>query len=155
MFCSPSLYTNLYNNNNNTWHYNICLNIYFVSLFKYGVLTAWSSASGGRWGLIRRSVAVRLQGSCVRIPLRAWIFVFCVHCVGTGACGELFTCSEESIGCACDLETVTVRGLRPEMWCCAPPPPLKKKPQLLLYFPPYFIPGGSSYYNYLYRPRWS
>jgi len=36
---------------------------------------------GGRAVLTRRSAAAWLLGSRVRIPLRIWIFIFCVCCV--------------------------------------------------------------------------
>ena len=65
-------------------------------------------------GLRRRSVAALLLRSCIRIPLRAWIFVCCVCCVlsGIGLCDELITRSEESyrLWCVvvCDLLSSSV-----------------------------------------------
>ena len=62
-------------------------------------------------GLRRRSVAVRLLRSWVRIPPGAWMFVCCECYVlsGRGLCDELITRSEESyrLWCVvvCDLET--------------------------------------------------
>jgi hypothetical protein len=60
-----------------------------------------------RWprGLMRRSAAACLQGSRVRITLRAWMFVCCVSflclyvvlsCVGRGLCDGLITRPDES-----------------------------------------------------------
>ena len=74
-------------------------------------------------GLSRRSAASRLLGSPVRIPLRAWIFVYCVCCVGSGLCDVLIPRSEESYRlyvcvCVCDLGTSTNGTARPELVCC-------------------------------------
>ena len=66
-------------------------------------------------GLRRRSAAVRLLRSWVRIPPGAWIFVWCECCVlsGRGLCEELITRPEESyrLWCVvvCDLETSRMR----------------------------------------------
>jgi hypothetical protein len=59
--------------------------------------------------LTRRYAAAWLQGSRVRIPLGAWMFVSCAYvllpCVGRGLCDGLITCPEESYrvsNCVCD-----------------------------------------------------
>ena len=63
-------------------------------------------------GLRRRSAAVRLLRSWVRIPPEAWIFVCCECRVlsGRGLCGGLITRPEESyrLWCVvvCDLENL-------------------------------------------------
>jgi hypothetical protein len=68
-----------------------------------------------RRGLRRRSAAVRLLRSWVRIPPRAWMFVCCECCVllGRGLCDELITRPGESyrLRCVvvCDLETSRMR----------------------------------------------
>jgi len=58
-------------------------------------------------------VDFRLLGSRVRTPLRAWMLVSCVCCVGSGFCDELITCTEESTGrvclIVCYLEASTMR----------------------------------------------
>jgi hypothetical protein len=67
--------------------------------------------------LRRRSAAARLLGSRVRIPLKAWMLVSCVCCVGSGFCDELITRTEESIGhvclIVCYLEASTMSDLIP------------------------------------------
>jgi nicotinamide riboside transporter PnuC len=66
-------------------------------------------------GLRRRSAAVRLLRSCVRIPPKAWMFVCCECCVLSGRvlCEELITRPEKSyrLWCVdvCDLETSRMR----------------------------------------------
>jgi len=66
-------------------------------------------------GLRRRSEAARLLRSWVRIPVGAWMFVYCECCVllGRGLCDELITRTEESyrLWCVfvCDLETSWMR----------------------------------------------
>ena len=66
-------------------------------------------------GLRRRSAAVRLLISWVRIPPKAWMFVCCECCVlpGRGFCDGLITRPEESyrLWCVvvCDLE-------KPQEW---------------------------------------
>jgi hypothetical protein len=70
------------------------------------------------WRLRRRLAAAWLLGSRVRIPLRAWIFHYCVFVcwVGSGICDGLVTCSRGNLPCvnvsACDLETSIIGGLR-------------------------------------------
>jgi hypothetical protein len=69
-----------------------------------------------------RSAAVWLLGSWVWIPLREWIFVSCVYCVGTCLCDDLIALTEEShrlCVSVSDIETSTTRGPRPEMGCGA------------------------------------
>ena len=61
-------------------------------------------------GLRRRSTAVRLLRSWVRIPPGAWMLVCCVLS-GRGLCDELITRPEESyrLWCVvCDLETTKI-----------------------------------------------
>ena len=73
--------------------------------------------SGSQWprGLRRRSAAVRLLRSWVRIPPGAWMSVCCECCVlsGRGLFDELITRPEESywLWCVvlCDLETLRMR----------------------------------------------
>jgi hypothetical protein len=74
----------------------------------------------------RRSVAARLLGSRVRIPLNP-CFIFVVCCVGIGPCDELITGSEEShCVCAralvclivCDLEISIMRQPEIELDFC-------------------------------------
>jgi hypothetical protein len=61
---------------------------------------------------IRRSAAARLLSSRVRIPPRAWMFVYCECCVlsGRSLCDELITRPEESYRLWCvvvyDLENL-------------------------------------------------
>ena len=61
--------------------------------------------------------AVSGVGLRVRIPLGAWMSVFCECCVlsGRGLCGELITPPEEScrVWCVCDFETSEMRMPRP------------------------------------------
>ena len=77
----------------------------FVSLFLCIFRSQWPR------GLRRRSAAVRLLRSWVRIPPGAWRFVCCECTVlsGRGLCDELITRPEESyrLWCVvvCDLET--------------------------------------------------
>ena len=79
----------------------------FEACFKIGAVSGWPC------GLRRRSAAVRLLRSRVRIPLRAWMLVSCVCCVGSGICDDLITCAEEFTErvclIVCDLETSTMR----------------------------------------------
>ena len=71
-------------------------------------ITGWS-----QWprGLRRRSTAARLLRSWVRIPLGAWMFIYCECCVlsGRGLCDGLITRSGESYRLwrivVCDQET--------------------------------------------------
>ena len=66
-------------------------------------------------GLRRRSAAVRLLRSWVRVPRGVWMFVCCECCVmsGRGLCDELITRPEESyrLLCVivCDLGTSRMR----------------------------------------------
>ena len=70
-------------------------------------------------GLRRRSTAVHLLRSWVRIPLRAWMFVSCECCVLSGRClcDGLITRPGESYRLwrivVCDLETSYARRLKP------------------------------------------
>ena len=73
-----------------------------------------------------RSAAVRLLGSRVRIPLRAWTFFLCVRCVGSALCDEMTTRSKEVfLVCVCvcrivcDLETSTMRRPMSKLSCCS------------------------------------
>jgi hypothetical protein len=70
----------------------------FITSFdvEYAVCTAYVSCQLSRWPCDqrRRSAAVVLLGSRVRIPLRAWMFVVC--CVGSSLCDELITRPEDS-----------------------------------------------------------
>ena len=73
--------------------------------------------SRSQWprSLRRRSAAARLLKLRVRIPARAWMFVYCDCCVlsGMGLCDELIARPEESyrMWCVvvCDLETSRMR----------------------------------------------
>ena len=73
-------------------------------------------------GLRLTSEAVWFQVSWVRTPLRAWMFVCCVCCVGSGLCDRLITHSECPSGCVClivcGVETSTRRPIR-DRRCCA------------------------------------
>ena len=77
--------------------------------------------SRSQWprGLRRRSTAVRLLRSWVRIPPRAWMFVCCECCVlsGIGLCDGLVIRPEESYRLwrvvVCDQETSQARRLKP------------------------------------------
>jgi hypothetical protein len=77
-------------------------------------------------GLMRRSAAARLLRSWVRIPPRAWMFVWCECCVlsGRGLCDELTTRPEESyrLWCVvvCDLEKPQELGGHDPGWVAAP-----------------------------------
>jgi hypothetical protein len=92
--------------------------------------------------LRRRSASVQLLGKRVRIPLRAWMFVYCVPCVGSGLWDELISRSGDfyrvcvcvcvsNCVCVCvcvcvclclivcDLETSAVRWPCSQLGCCA------------------------------------
>jgi hypothetical protein len=70
-----------------------------------------------------RSKAARILGSRVRIPLRAWIFVFCVYCLGSGLGDELITRSVTPTVCVCVCVRVWSRNLvkqsRSDLGCSA------------------------------------
>ena len=76
------------------------------------------ATSRSQWprGLRRRSTAVRLLKSWVRIPPVAWMSVCCECCVlsGRGLCDELTTHPEESYRLwwvvVCDIETSSMRS---------------------------------------------
>jgi hypothetical protein len=80
--------------------------------------------SRSQWprGLRRRSTAARLLRSWVRIPPRAWMFVFCECCVlsGRGLCDGLITRPEEFYRLwrvvVCEQETSKKRRLKPATW---------------------------------------
>jgi hypothetical protein len=68
--------------------------------FRYAVIRSQvpgNVTTQSRWPchLKRRSGAAWFLGSRVRIPLRAWLLVYCVY-VGNGICFELIIHSEES-----------------------------------------------------------
>ena len=87
-----------------------------------------SADPGGCVGLRRGSAAAWLPGLRVRISLRPWMSaVFVVCCVGSGLCGGVVICSEESYrvcvcvwlsNFVCNLETSKWSGLGP-IWAVA------------------------------------
>jgi hypothetical protein len=85
-------------------------------------------------GLRRRSAAEWLLVMQVRIPLKSWIYVSCVCCVGSGFCDEVVTLSEElwlgarAVRLNCNLETLTMRLPTQTLDCCAKE---EKKPHCL------------------------
>jgi hypothetical protein len=87
------------------------LNYMFVYIYQ-----CWS-----QWpcGLRSRSSAARLLQSWVRIPLGAWMFVYCECCVlsGRDLCDGLITRPEESYQLwrvvVCDQEASNTRRLKP------------------------------------------
>ena len=87
----------------------------YINLLFFVSSTCFGLRSQLPRGLRRRSAAVRLLRSWVRIPPGAWMFVCCECCVlsGRGLCDELITRPEESyqLWCVvvCDLETSTMR----------------------------------------------
>ena len=60
------------------------------------LVTVYEGRSWWPCGLSCRSAAALLLGYRVRIPLRTWMFVSRVCCVGSGLCDEPITRSEES-----------------------------------------------------------
>jgi hypothetical protein len=61
------------------------------------------------------SAATVFLGSRLRFPQRAWMFVSCVCCVGSGICDVLITRSEESYRlCARAPNCVRYRSLNTE-----------------------------------------
>ena len=85
---------------------------------KLVVITTNSQSQWPR-GLRRRSTAARLLRSWVRIPPRAWMFVYCECSAlsGRGLCDGLIIRSEESYRLwrvvVCDHETSQARRLKP------------------------------------------
>ena len=71
------------------------------------------------------SAAALLLGVRVRIPRRAWMYVFCECCVlsGRSLCDGPIPLREKSyrLWCVsvCDIETSMMRQVWPELVCCA------------------------------------
>jgi hypothetical protein len=78
------------------WMYGQGSEVYLSTCF--GIYSCKPKVWRSRWpcGLRGRAWASRLLWIRFRNSLRAWMFVFVVHCVGSGPCDGLITCSEES-----------------------------------------------------------
>ena len=66
------------------------------------------------------SAAAWLRVSWVWIPLRTWMFMSCVCCVGSGLCDGMMIRSEEfCLGCVCVWSrNMKTRRPRPDLGCC-------------------------------------
>jgi hypothetical protein len=73
------------------------ISLIYHQFYTIVVTNGFSRQSRWSYRLTHRSEAAWLLGSRVRIPLKVWIFVSCVCCVGSGLCHELITRSEETV----------------------------------------------------------
>ena len=89
--------------------------------------------------LRRRPAAARLLDTQFRIPLIAWMLIFCVFCVSSSLCDKLITYREESY-CVCvcvcvivcELET-SKRGGPDPIWDIAPQKKYRSYEDLFIY----------------------